>query len=86
MAMKLPEHITASWMDSLTDGDLLTAESRLHVTFAALEGAQKKLRGEEYELMRGPAELLSAWGRWSRVSTEARARGLHARRRTARKA
>ena len=75
--MRLPEHVTGAWMDSLTDGDLLTAESRLHKAFSALERAQKKLLGDGYDLMRAPAELLAAWGSWSRVSTEARARRLH---------
>jgi len=78
--MRMPEHVTGSWMDSLTDGDLLTAESRLHKSFSTIEKAQKKLLGSEYELMRGSPELLAAWGCWSRVSTEARVRRLHVRR------
>ncbi len=83
--MRMPERVTSAWIDSLTDGDLVTAESRLHKSFSAMERAQKKLLGAQYELMRGPAELLAAWGSWSRVSTATRVRGLHVRR-TARRA
>lgn len=75
--MRMPEHVTSAWVDSLSNGDLLTAEARLHKSFVTLEQAQKKLLGDGYDLMRAPAELLAAWGTWSRVSTEARARGLH---------
>jgi hypothetical protein len=75
--MRMPEHVTSAWIDSLSNGDLLTAEARLHKSFFTLEQAQKKRLGDEYDLMRAPAELLAAWGTWSRVSTEARARGLH---------
>jgi hypothetical protein len=78
--MRVPEHITGTWMDSLSDADLLVAESRLHKAYLALETAERKARGGDFELMRGPAELLAAWGRWSRISAFARARGLHARR------
>jgi hypothetical protein len=78
--MRMPERITSAWIDGLTDSDLVTAESRLHRTFSALERAQKKLLGGRYDLMRAPADLLAAWGSWSRVSTAARARGLHVRR------
>jgi hypothetical protein len=78
--MNIPEHITGTWMASLGDADLLTAESELHSTFVEAESRTKRARGADYELMRGPADLLDAWGRWSRVSTEARSRGLHPRR------
>jgi hypothetical protein len=79
--MRVPEHVTSAWMDSLDDGDLLTAESRLHTAFSTLETEQRSLRGQSYQLLRGPAELLAAWANWSRVSTEIRERRLHARRR-----
>ena len=78
--MKVPEHITGTWMDGLSDADLLLAESRLHKTYTTLESAERKARGEQFALMRGPAELLAAWGRWSRISAYARGRGLHVRR------
>ncbi len=79
--MQLPERPTAKWMDSLTDSDLLLAESSLHEAFFSLEREQKALLGAKYELMRGPAELMAAWDRWTRVNTAARSRGLNPRRR-----
>jgi hypothetical protein len=78
--MRMPERLTSTWIESLTDGDLVTAEARLHRSFSTLEREQKKLLGQRYELLRGPAELLAAWGSWSRVSAATRARGLHPRR------
>jgi hypothetical protein len=78
--MRIPERVNGTWIDSLTDGDLLAAESQLHTDFAKLDGRERKKRGSAYDLMRGPAGLLAAWDRWSRVSTEARARRLHVRR------
>jgi hypothetical protein len=81
--MRVPEHVTSAWMDSLDDGDLLAAESRLHTAFSTLEAEQRSLRGQNYELLRGPAELLTAWANWSQVSTETRERRLHVRRRRA---
>ena len=77
---QLPKRITGEWIDSLEDESLLAAEARLHKIFFALEQEQKKLLGDKYDMMRGSEELLDAWGRWSRVSTAARARGLHLRR------
>ena len=79
--MELPERPTAKWMDSLTDSDLLLAESSLHQAFFSLEREQKALLGDKYELMRGPAELMAAWDRWTRVNTATRSRGLNPRRR-----
>jgi len=78
--MRMPEHVTGAWLDSLTNDDLLTAESRLHKSYLALEKVEKHRLGDRYDLMRAPAEVLEAWGRWSRVSTEARGRRLHVRR------
>lgn len=79
--MTLPARITGDWMDSLTNDDLLVAESTLHQAFSALDREERARTGTKYELMRGPAELMSAWDRWSRVNTATRARGLHPRRR-----
>jgi hypothetical protein len=78
--MQLPERPTAAWIDSLTDYDLLLAESNMGETFFAMEREQKALLGAKYDLMRGDAELLAAWDRWSRVNTAARSRGLNPRR------
>jgi len=77
--MQLPERITAGWINSLGDKDLMDAESRLHELFSRVERQQKKLRGSAYDLMRGPEPLLTAWQRWSMVSAATRARGLHPR-------
>ena len=78
--MKLPERITGDWMSSLENERLLDAELTLHSAFAKLERAEKKRLGAKYDMMKGNAELLDAWGRWSRVNNEARVRGLHMRR------
>jgi hypothetical protein len=78
--MRLPERITYKWMGTLDDDALLTAEARLQVAFAAEEKAHRHVVGDRYELMRGPAELLGAWDRWSRVNTETRSRNLNPRR------
>lgn len=72
----VPETMTRSWIDSLSNEDLVAVERRLHDRFTVLERREKKLRGERYELMRGSAELMSAWDRWSRVSNETRERSL----------
>jgi len=78
--MTLPDRITHDWMLTLDNDALLTAERSLHEEFKAGEATERRRVGERYELMRGPAELLSAWDRWSRVNTEARTRKLHPRR------
>ncbi|MFL5576722.1 MAG: hypothetical protein ACJ79S_12215 [Gemmatimonadaceae bacterium] len=78
--MRLPETINFRWIDGLADDALLTAETSLHKKFSTLQAAERKKRGAEFQLMRGSAELLLAWDRWSRVSSAARERGLHLRR------
>ena len=78
--MRVSEQITYKWMASLDDASLLSAEARLHEAFLAEEKTHKRAVGKRYDLMRGPAELLAAWDRWSRISTETRSRGLHVRR------
>jgi hypothetical protein len=78
--MILPERITYDWMGALDDESLLAAELRLHEVFADEEAVQRKLLGQRYELMRGPAELMSAWDRWSRVHAESRRRKLNPKR------
>jgi len=76
---QLPERITAVWISSLADTDLVDVEWRLHQVFAKVETEQKKILGASYQLMRGPEVLLAAWQRWSMVSNATRARGLHPR-------
>jgi hypothetical protein len=75
--MRVPSRITATWIDSLTNDNLLVAESRLKSAFAKEERAEKKRTGRSYDLMRGPAELMLAWDRWSRVNAAARGRKLN---------
>ena len=82
----MPARITADWMDTLPDDRLLDVESSLYATFAALDQAERAARGAHYDLTRGPATLMTAWDRWSRVSSEARRRNLQPRRRSPRPA
>lgn len=77
--MTFPERINAQWIDSLSDVDLVTAESELRESFAEQEAKEKKLRGAKYSLPRGSEALTSAWLRWSMVSNATRARGLRVR-------
>ena len=74
--MRIPGRITATWIDSLTNDDLLVAETRLKKVFAVRERVEKSRLGGAYDLMRGDAELMSAWDRWSRVNSAIRVRGL----------
>ena len=76
----LPERIHATWIGTLSDGDLLDVEAQLHDRFFALEGREKQKVGVKYSLFRGPADLMDAWDRWSRVHTATRARALNPRR------
>lgn len=80
--MKLPATITRDWLVALSDTDLVDAEARLHQMFGVLERRNKKAFGAQYSLFRGPADLLAAWDRWSRVSQLTRERGLRPRRPT----
>jgi hypothetical protein len=77
MAMRVPPRITATWIDSLSDENLLLAELRLKNAFAKEERAEKRRLGRAYDLMRGPAELMLAWDRWSRVNAATRTRKLN---------
>lgn len=79
----VPEQMNRAWIDSLSDDDLLDVELRLHGRFLTLEQREKKVRGEQYTMMRAPADLLHAWDRWSRVLNATRERSLVPRRVTA---
>ena len=74
--MTLPERIDADWIHTLTNEQLQRAESQLRKHFSMEETAEKKRRGDAYELMRGPESLMTAWIRWSLVCNAVRARGL----------
>jgi hypothetical protein len=82
----VPDRIDGAWIDTLIDADLIDVESRLHSRFAVLERRQKRLRGHKYDLFSGPAELMDAWDRWSRVNNATRVRELTPRRRDLNKA
>lgn len=76
----VPERISMAWIDTLADEDLLDVEQRVHAQFTVLERREKKVRGDKYQLMRGPAELMDAWDRWSRIQAATRERSLNPRR------
>lgn len=75
--MRLPAKINARWMDGLDDATLVAAEVKLRAAYATLERRERKAVGERYDLLRGPADLMEAWDRWTRVNNEMRTRGLN---------
>jgi len=77
----VPERISAAWIGTLTDDDLVDVEARLHARFVDLERREKKSRGAKYDLLRSPPDVMDAWDRWSRVNTATRGRALNPRRR-----
>ena len=48
----VPERISAAWIGTLTDDDLVDVEARLHARFVDLERREKKSRGAKYDLLR----------------------------------
>jgi hypothetical protein len=74
---EVPDRINGAWVASLTDEEILGVEGALHETFSALEFREKKARGDRYNLMRSPADLMEAWNRWSLVNAATRARSLN---------
>ncbi len=76
----VPDRISMAWIETLTNDDLLDVEARVHAKFNILEKREKKARGDKYQLMRGPAELMDAWDRWSRLHAATRDRSLNPRR------
>lgn len=74
--MTIPDRVTASWIATLGDRSLITAESQLHAVFVREEDEEKKKRGGRYSLSKGPAPLMTAWLRWLLVNNEARLRKL----------
>ena len=79
----VPDRISMAWIETLSDIDLLDVEARVHAKFSVLERREKKARGDKYQLMRGPADLMDAWDRWSRLLSATRERSLNPRRETA---
>ena len=76
----VPERIDKAWIATLANDDLIDIEARLRTKFDVLDAREKKSRGNKYNLMRGPEDLVLAWDRWSRVCSAMRARTLLARR------
>ena len=76
----IPDRLNTTWLGTLTDADLIDVEAQLRARFIDLENREKKVRGRKYDLVRGPADLMAAWDRWSRVCTATRARSLNPRR------
>ena len=76
----VPDTISANWIGTLTDADLIDVEARLHTRFSTIESREKRTLGGRYDFFRGSADLMDAWDRWSRVHTATRARKLHPRR------
>jgi hypothetical protein len=74
--MTVPDRVTADWIATLANGQLMTVESRLHSEFLDEETVEKEKRGDRYTLLQGPAALVNAWLRWQMVTNEARSRGL----------
>ena len=79
--MTVPERVTADWIATLANAQLMTVESRLHSEFLDEENEEKERRGDRYTLLQGPAALVNAWLRWQMVNNAARSRGLLVRHR-----
>lgn len=82
--MKVPEMITCAWLDAVVDAELIFAESNLRLAFFEMERKEKALQGPRYDMMRGSAEFMDAWDRWSRVNNEVSRRGIQVRRKNRR--
>jgi hypothetical protein len=79
--MTVPDRVTAGWVATLPDSQLMSVESRLHSEFIDEESQEKERRGDRYTLLQGPTALVNAWLRWQMVNNEARSRGLLVRHR-----
>lgn len=75
-AVTVPDRLTAGWIATLANPQLVTVESDLYSQFLEQELQEKTRRGDRYALLQGPATLVNAWLRWQMVSNEARTRGL----------
>jgi hypothetical protein len=74
--MTVPDRVTADWIATLGNAQLVDVESRLHAEFQKENVAEKRRAGSRYTLLQGPTVLVNAWLRWLLVSNEARSRGL----------
>jgi hypothetical protein len=76
----VPAQINTTWIGTLTDDDLIIVEARLHEQYAVIERREKRAQGAKYHLFRSPADLMTAWDRWSRVNAATRSRSLNPKR------
>jgi hypothetical protein len=74
--MILPDRLTANWIATLGDSQLMEIELHLHGQFATEETHEKRRRGDRYAMLEGPEALVTAWHRWLMANNEARTRGL----------
>jgi hypothetical protein len=79
--MSIPDRVSADWIATLGDAQLIDAESQLRDIFHQQETLEKRRRGSRYAVLEGPELLVNAWHRWVMVSNEARTRGLVVRHR-----
>lgn len=74
--MTIPDRITARWIATLGDDQLVKAEATLHADFREREAMEKQRAGSRYVLLQGPQPLVTVWLRWLLVSNATRDRGL----------
>ena len=74
--MTIPEFVNARWLATLSDAELVGAETTLRAEFAKHEAREKRRAGSHYIMMQGPTVLVNAWLRFTQVSNERRTRGL----------
>ena len=79
--MTLPERVTANWIATLGNRQLVTAETQLHKAFLVEEKQERARCGDRYALLQGPPALVNAWLRWQMVTNEARTRKILVRHR-----
>ena len=80
--MTMPANVTARWISTLDNDELLATEAKLYADFRTREVAEKSRAGARYMLLQGPSALVNAWHQWILASNETRARGVivrHAR-------
>ena len=75
----IPDTVNSRWIAGLADTQLVDAEVELHRAFEKHEVEERRLRGDNYKLMRGPEPLVTAWNKWQLGRNEAQSRGLELR-------
>ena len=74
--MMIPNPVDSRWIAGLADAQLVDAEVELHKTFVKHDGAERRVRGDRYDMLRGPEALVTAWSHWQLARNEAQLRGL----------